>query len=831
MATSAYIWRTAAGTNKFVCSYTGSDLLGTGTQSNPYKTLTKAFYTGAQNLNIVCRGIFNDSLNSGNSVNIYISGDYIGAAIWDGQGISILSQYQHTNMIIINEQISSINSASGGYGVGFGYISQNMVNNIGNAMGIGGDVNIIDNSLLFGCKIVGALNNNNNVYSRIGMTTYRVSLSGGPLIGSSSNCTIYAIPKIRMARSDSSGYYYSAFFGLYSQAAIYLDQTATFIKCLFSSDCTFWGTSDIQFIPYRSTALVNGDIDASVVTIPYNTESNPSLPTAGIVTIGSEQLSYTGKSEIALTGCTRGINGTSSSAHLSGTIIKSDEMASIVAKVASMSGTKITLTDCKYANQPATLITNTRINLYDSAVNWEYVTFGNGTTFYESAGTQFMPTGTTDSLKMDSIVAKANTLSPKCSFLSCRYTTEETIQLFNDARNLDFTLNPLSAGMLSYVDATFPTQKFYGAMKPALKVPIMNNSDGFPATWDEHTVDAGGLISVANNEIHFNEASTQASGQISTKVIEINTTTTVLDGLKAMFFPVFNTAVEVEGTVYYTANQLPIGKYIVKGFPLSYQRDAGGTTVTYGVGDKFYVIRTGSNFTDLNGNVASVASLSNSTQKFYMDDRNMVNGTVAQRILAGTALVSGNRYIVGGNRVLYGSNTIAVGEILLASGTTGFMNLDSTTAYLMLVNDPNIWNPVHVRMVNGCTLLTAGASLTAGNVCLNTGAVNVYYQGRTIVPKESFTVQTTGQTFSGDAGYAVGLVFSGAETWIPALAFDDFWNMTNGGTQVYHTDSNGNVRAASAGNPSAYAITGNVKNLISKQYIQFKIMLRQYDTP
>jgi hypothetical protein len=43
-----YIWRTAAGSNKFVCSYTGSDWYGNGTQAKPYKSLTKRTIQGRQ---------------------------------------------------------------------------------------------------------------------------------------------------------------------------------------------------------------------------------------------------------------------------------------------------------------------------------------------------------------------------------------------------------------------------------------------------------------------------------------------------------------------------------------------------------------------------------------------------------------------------------------------------------------------------------------------------------------------------------------------------------------------------------------------------------------
>ena len=61
-------------------------------------------------------------------------------------------------------------------------------------------------------------------------------------------------------------------------------------------------------------------IAADATTIPYNTEAG-ALPTSGIAMIENEQISYTGKSGGNLTGCTRGINGTTGATHANGTQI------------------------------------------------------------------------------------------------------------------------------------------------------------------------------------------------------------------------------------------------------------------------------------------------------------------------------------------------------------------------------------------------------------------------------------------------------------------------------------------------------------------------------
>jgi hypothetical protein len=59
---------------------------------------------------------------------------------------------------------------------------------------------------------------------------------------------------------------------------------------------------------------VGGGIAADTVTIPYDGEGG-TLPTSGLAMIENEQIRYTGKSGGNLTGCTRGVNGTTAATH------------------------------------------------------------------------------------------------------------------------------------------------------------------------------------------------------------------------------------------------------------------------------------------------------------------------------------------------------------------------------------------------------------------------------------------------------------------------------------------------------------------------------------
>ena len=65
------------------------------------------------------------------------------------------------------------------------------------------------------------------------------------------------------------------------------------------------------------TTTLSAGINASVTTI--GVASVTGMPTTGgTITINSEQISYTGISSLNLTGCTRGINGSTAATHTSG---------------------------------------------------------------------------------------------------------------------------------------------------------------------------------------------------------------------------------------------------------------------------------------------------------------------------------------------------------------------------------------------------------------------------------------------------------------------------------------------------------------------------------
>ena len=84
----------------------------------------------------------------------------------------------------------------------------------------------------------------------------------------------------------------------------------------------FWELSDgvplsntkMQDLSYwPSLTLLNGGVNDSVTTLTV--DSTDDFPTSGTVTIGTEDISYTGKTSTTFTGCTRGANSTSAASH------------------------------------------------------------------------------------------------------------------------------------------------------------------------------------------------------------------------------------------------------------------------------------------------------------------------------------------------------------------------------------------------------------------------------------------------------------------------------------------------------------------------------------
>jgi hypothetical protein len=89
----------------------------------------------------------------------------------------------------------------------------------------------------------------------------------------------------------------------------------TFQTPAFGYGTGYWGGT----IPTAATTTLNGGIDNVVTTITV--VSTSAFPTSGRIDIGTELITYTGKTATDFTGCVRGANGSTAASHLTGVTV------------------------------------------------------------------------------------------------------------------------------------------------------------------------------------------------------------------------------------------------------------------------------------------------------------------------------------------------------------------------------------------------------------------------------------------------------------------------------------------------------------------------------
>ena len=545
-----YIWINTSG--KFVCSYTGSDLYGNGTPTNPFKTLTAAYWYGSAGGTIVCRGIFNDNptkvswLSStpyyGN--NATIVGDYYGAAIWDGQNTEFLYGYIMRNIIVLN-------SASSGGFVGLG-VALNAIH-VGHAAGVNGLAGspaLLDNSVAYWGVLGGTSAVSNVVFSNMLQNgTHPLSLGGNSAYMQNNTFHNATKENVRRCFTTSSRTRYA--FSLFTKFAIYLDQAITFEYCMFNAECTFW----------YSRGEVNG------------------------VAVAAGGAGYAINQILTLQGTEGGVNGT------------------VTVNTVDANGAILTL---KAVTTKGTLNT----------LGVKTVTGGTGigaevtvTTLSNATDAQFIPTGADNVAKMQSIINKNTLLGTYgITFIECKYTSQLSSDIYNNHAKLDYTLKHSSDAVFTQTIVSAPDKYYYGALKPAINVAIHDNSDGKAGCWDNRTVN--GDIVVANNSINIDNASPYSDvSTILSKIITINPNEIVLDELKALHIPIFNQKYYlgdkkmVLDTRIYAGTTLAIGRYIVRSAKIRYGID------DISVGNIVNVTTAGTTFSDLDGNTAYVLEI------------------------------------------------------------------------------------------------------------------------------------------------------------------------------------------------------------------------------
>ena len=366
--------------------------------------------------------------------------------------------------------------------------------------------------------------------------------------------------------------------------------------------------------------------------------------------------------------------------------------------------------------------------------------------------TEIVITGTTTEDRQASLISQATALGVT-NFIgleNCYFSTQTKAQLFNNPDKCDYTLRLDSHGIKG-------AGLYYGALKAAIDVPIMNDSEGVKETWDEES--ASGCVAISDNAICIDELSASEEGEILSKVIRFNPSEINLNGIFADFATKFTGyraylwENDLIGLEYSNVDELPIGKYVVKG-NIVYEGD------NYGDGSLLDVDTAGTYFTDTNSHSA-------------------------------------------------------VFEIL----------------------DPNIGNVVYVRELPYIFVrIVAADGLQQGATYFNYDNENITYQGRTIVPGESFVAKNSIDTFTSSAGYEIGIMFDDtrvpAAQWIPAQLFGEYFVWKQGG--AIQLDADG--VPISSGNYLSFQTSANggysnllIKSILTTAYVQFRIRVKRFN--
>ena len=262
--------------------------------------------------------------------------------------------------------------------------------------------------------------------------------------------------------------------------------------------------------------------------------------------------------------------------------------------------------------------------------------------------------GVTDIPSAIAALYTASRITKQPTFTTCLFTTETSADIFNNAAKQDFTLKPNGSGVISKYE-------YYGAFPPALSIPIMNDSAGVVATWDEHTCD--GLIEVANNEICIDEDSVATEGSIESKIVQINPADVTLSAIFSAYASKFADygctlwRENILGTSYSAGDILPVGRYLVKG------------AVVYdgnNLENKSVVVVSNENTTFADDNVTStLVQLLDANISDVVYIRTLA--AIYAKIKQGDGLQRGGVYLNCGNvNITYRTRTIVPGESFVA---------------------------------------------------------------------------------------------------------------------------------------------------------------------
>lgn len=318
MATNANWWQSsrtefgALGIYTFFVDWDfGSNETGDGTPEHPYHTVRYGFdiiaATGTAPKGCIVRGHGNESFIGNHAFTI--KGDYMGAAVYDGDGTSQIIYCTMRNIIYRNAGHSlsidytaipyggSIRAAFAGCGRALNASSALNANYV---YGVASSPMLIENSKLFrGC--IGGSGTNFNIYSKIksipylaGQTNCAVTFGGGSAAVASRlrNCTVYDLPlSEREIDKASNTAALNAYRWLFGKVAFIYEHNDTFYHCCFLNDCKFFFVDKTTGNEYSGSRLFlkfstgDNEIPTFVFDSTETETDHTGTPTGGSLTV------------------------------------------------------------------------------------------------------------------------------------------------------------------------------------------------------------------------------------------------------------------------------------------------------------------------------------------------------------------------------------------------------------------------------------------------------------------------------------------------------------------------------------------------------------------
>ena len=293
------------------------------------------------------------------------------------------------------------------------------------------------------------------------------------------------------------------------------------------------------------------------------------------------------------------------------------------------------------------------------------------------------------------IAAKGTT---NVTFTNCIFSPQTSDELMNDPEHLDFTLRPDSDAIRPLLNAN--GVNYIGAMPPAVRLPILDDSTGVAGTWDERSID--GCFEVVNGNICLNYAEIANGGKIMSKIVQINPQQVQYNGIWSVpMLPYQQNDVHLTSLDTLLDKNNPISEGVV--IPTGWYRVHGRVVyngTTYNDKTIIYVTAANTTFTAADeGSTLLQVVEPNQLDCVYCRCR----ATVYARVGVADDLQTGGVYLNDGEYpITYRNRTIAVGESFVAMNATDKFTCsdDSSQTIAVMFDDTRVpsaeWIPAQL---------------------------------------------------------------------------------------------------------------------------------------